>query len=283
MSDGHMTSVPSVSGSLEPPESPPPPPPPPAREYGNYRPETGWKPVSGTAMALLNVLGMFLISALPLAFLPVLAPDALEGGVDDFMKQLQSDRYYGLMLAGAFGAQIVASLLLLWMARYRRGTMVGTLALTPPVGGLSAYLWAIPAFVIFGMLLGYIFQVIAPDANKADMEIMMQLARSPWWWLMGLTAVLGAPIYEELVFRGFFFSTLAKSRLGFMAAALITSAVWASIHFYSRGGVIVIFFLGLALAAILYRTGSTRVTIACHAAYNGMAFLATLATPPPVP
>ena len=64
-----------------------------------------------------------------------------------------------------------------------------------------------------------------------------------------------------------------------MGTALITSLAWASIHPYSLSGDVDIFALGLALSFILWRTGSTRVTMMCHGTYNALAFLGAMYAP----
>ena len=227
-------------------------------------------------MAGLNIAVMFAISVVPLMVGGALGKVRFDG---NFLKQLTDPGISALVLGGSVAAQLLATLLLLWATRWRHGRMADTLALRAPIGGTRTYLWAVPAFVVFGALSGAILQWLSPEANLSDTQVMLKLAQSQSWWLFGLVAVVGAPLYEELMFRGFLFSALARTSLGFIGTAIITSVLWALIHGYSVQGVGAIFALGLALSAILWRTGSTRVTIACHSAYNTMAFVAALVSP----
>jgi uncharacterized protein len=245
--------------------------------HDRYTPVSSWPPLLGLGMTALNILAMFALSILPLIIGAALSADKLEL---KSIADLSDPRIVALVLGGSFAAQIIATLLLLWSTQWRGGRAADTLALRRPIGGSSSYLWAIPAFVIFGLLAGVVVQWLSPKANLADTQVMLKFAHSSNWWLLGLVAVVGAPIYEELTFRGFLFSSLARTSLGIAGTAVITSFLWALIHGYSIAGVATIFALGLALSAILWRTGSTRVTMACHAAYNTMAFIGALLTPP---
>ncbi len=242
-----------------------------------YAPSTTWPPLLGLGITSLNILAMFILSAVPIFIAAALSDAEFEL---KSLADLTDPKIVALLLGGALGAQLVALLLLLWSTQWRGGRAGQTLALRQPIGGASDYLWAVPAFVVFGLAVGLLVQWLWPKANLADTQMMLKFAHSPIWWLLGLLAVVGAPIYEELTFRGFLFSTLAKTSLGVIGTAVITSFLWALIHGYSLQGIGTIFLLGLALSAILWRTGSTRVTMACHAAYNGMAFLGALLTPP---
>jgi uncharacterized protein len=242
-----------------------------------YVPVTTWPPLKGFGMTALNVLAMFAISVIPIIIGAALSSSKLEL---KSMADLSDPRIVALVLGGSLAAQALATLLLVWSSKWRGGRAVDTLSLRQPIGGTMDYLWAVPAFVVFGAVAGVLVQWLSPKANLADTQVMLRFAHSQNWWLLGLVAVVGAPIYEELTFRGFLFSAFAKSSLGIVGTAVITSVLWALIHGYSIAGVSTIFALGLALSYILWRTGSTRVTMACHAAYNSMAFLGALLTPP---
>ena len=100
---------------------------------------------------------------------------------------------------------------------------------------------------------------------------------------MLLVMGVGAPVSEELLFRGFLFSALAKSRFGLLGASLLTSAVWTSLHSgYSIYGLIEVFAIGLFLAWLLVRTGSLWITIICHMVYNTAVSLVLAVVPLPV-
>jgi membrane protease YdiL (CAAX protease family) len=79
------------------------------------------------------------------------------------------------------------------------------------------------------------------------------------------------------LFRGFLLGALAQTRLGFAGAALISTAAWTALHGgYSPMGLADVFANGLLFCWLLWRTGSLRVVILCHAVYNGAIVLALL-------
>jgi hypothetical protein len=104
----------------------------------------------------------------------------------------------------------------------------------------------------------------------------MAFTQSPL--LLILTVAVVAPIFEEMVFRGFLYAGFERS-LGAMPALLLTSAVFASMHFqYNYYEVLHIFILGLVLGWARLRTQSLWTPIAMHAVNNGLAMAAVLAT-----
>ena len=81
--------------------------------------------------------------------------------------------------------------------------------------------------------------------------------------------VVFGPLWEELVFRGFMFTVLVDTRVGFIGAALITSACWTLLHIaYSWQIMIVLFVVGVSLAFAVWRTGSLWPGVVIHGAIN---------------
>ncbi len=101
--------------------------------------------------------------------------------------------------------------------------------------------------------------------NSAKMAGMLPL-------LMVSFVFLG-PLQEELLFRGFFFRGFAAT-FGAWPTIILTSAVWAITHMqYQWFFVGEIFALGMVFGWLRWRSGSTILTIALHAAVNGMALV----------
>ena len=83
--------------------------------------------------------------------------------------------------------------------------------------------------------------------------------------------VIAAPLFEEVVFRGFLFSML-RTRAGVVASAIATAALWSIVHVqYDALELSYIFALGLLLAWARARTDSLAAPIALHAAVNLLA------------
>lgn len=102
--------------------------------------------------------------------------------------------------------------------------------------------------------------------------------------VLAVTAVLLAPLSEEVLFRGVLFQGL-RQRQGFWAAALASAAVFTLAHLGDGsgvlGGVVIaagILPLGVAFAAILERRGSVLACAATHSAYNAAGVALLIAT-----
>ena len=142
------------------------------------------------------------------------------------------------------------------------------MALHAPVQGWKAYAISFAVFLVGVAIMGAAIAAIDPNANKEDLKAFQEMFRSAGWPIALLMVGVGAPLSEELLFRGFLFPAVARTRLGLLGATLITSGIWAAIHFYSPLGMLQVFVIGLLFSWILVRTGSLRVTIFCHALYN---------------
>ncbi|HEV7514846.1 MAG TPA: type II CAAX endopeptidase family protein [Thermoanaerobaculia bacterium] len=91
-----------------------------------------------------------------------------------------------------------------------------------------------------------------------------------------LAVVVAAPVFEELLFRGFLLPGLrpAPGAAGAIGAALLSSVAFALPHLqYDRFDMTAVFVLGLLFAGVRLKTGSTLLTIALHAITNLVATL----------
>jgi hypothetical protein len=110
----------------------------------------------------------------------------------------------------------------------------------------------------------------------ADARWLADGLRSPLWWGVAVMAVVVAPLWEEMTFRGFLLSSLAQGRLGFWPGALVANGLWTLLHWsYSPPGLASVFVAGLALSWLLRRTGSLWVAIGAHALANTAALAFT--------
>ncbi len=98
---------------------------------------------------------------------------------------------------------------------------------------------------------------------------------SLWWLCFGIIVL--APIGEELIFRRFIFGFLAP-RYGFIPALMITSGVFAGIHF-SLYSLPALFFLGIGFQLIYLKFGSLYPAIFMHAFNNAIAVSLLLLAP----
>lgn len=91
-----------------------------------------------------------------------------------------------------------------------------------------------------------------------------------------VAVVILAPWAEELIFRGWIYSSLRQS-FGPWPAIVVTAAVFAVVHMDpSRLYPLLIFIPGLMLTIIREKNGSTKASFYAHALYNGLAWLIVL-------
>ena len=88
--------------------------------------------------------------------------------------------------------------------------------------------------------------------------------------LAGIGLVILAPVFEELIFRGYLFSQFRRY-LTFPVTALLVSLVFAVAHMQVNVGLDV-FVLSLWMCFVREKTGSVWGTILMHMIKNGLAF-----------
>ncbi len=100
---------------------------------------------------------------------------------------------------------------------------------------------------------------------------------SVWPWLIWIALIVFAPAFEEPLFRGFLFEGFRQSRLGIIGAILITAASWALLHLqYDISGIVTIFFMGILMGTVRFKTGSLWSVIIMHAFFNLVATVETV-------
>ena len=93
--------------------------------------------------------------------------------------------------------------------------------------------------------------------------------------LMIFAAVVAAPLCEEIVFRGYFYSAMKKFA-GPWAAAICSALVFAAAH-GSLAALLPLFVFGCVLVFIYEKTGSLWAPVAVHFCFNGATVLIQMA------
>lgn len=229
-----------------------------------YRPETPWKPGPAVAVVLAAGVAPMLVGLAGLWAenngLVTTDGELQPGGIPS----LSSPFILAQMIAGQ-----LLSLAIVWAAAGWRGARAETLRLMPPqTGWLEAAGYGALLIVLIGpieLLLYY----LAGIELFSDGRWILDGLKSPFWWAVVIVAVVLAPLWEEITFRGFLLSALAKSRLGYWPAALLSSVVWTLLHFgYSWPGLVSVFLAGVGLSWVMLRTGSMRAVVVAHAVIN---------------
>ena len=196
-------------------------------------------------------------------------------------------------IIGVFPASVLTGVFIWWVSKFRGGVPSDVLALRWPRLGWLGWLFVIGGFLI-AMYIVVIFVVVVfqvdlsqfqagpdgePEAQDLVRQSMAEMAKEPvLYWVAVLAVVIGAPLGEELIFRGYMFSFLSKTRVGLAGATLLTSAVWALSHKFTAPWFLVgvLFVMGIALGCLLIRFGSLWVTLICHGVWNAISSLTIL-------
>lgn len=91
--------------------------------------------------------------------------------------------------------------------------------------------------------------------------------------LVIINAVIAAPVFEELMFRGMIYRGI-RNAAGFWPAAVISSAFWGALHMNFVQGVAV-FLMGILFAFIYEVFRNIWITVIIHAANNAVGLMTT--------
>ncbi len=88
-----------------------------------------------------------------------------------------------------------------------------------------------------------------------------------------LMIMFGAPIVEEIAFRGLLFGALTKANLSGITSVFVSAGIFSLFHF-ELSRVLILFVIGLILGEVRRRTGSTLAAVAAHFVVNTPAAIA---------
>jgi membrane protease YdiL (CAAX protease family) len=133
--------------------------------------------------------------------------------------------------------------------------------------------WGVIAGFAGLMLAGIaalITQIFVPDVTSTAAEAASALEESAGRLAITAFAMLilaGAPIVEELFFRGLLFSALRKRGVGAVLTIVITGVVFAGFHFEPTR-FFVLLPTGILLGWVRWKTGSTGAAMVAHGVVN---------------
>jgi uncharacterized protein len=235
-------------------------PPPASNEDGSapIREHVSWSPLDAL-FGILVVAALLLVGGL--VIFPITGPDGLDA-----------------TLAGQAILEIALVATAYGFAS-RRGSAkpFDALGLRRPRPG-----WVKTAALGYATYFGAVIVIIAVVGQPEQNDVANQLGFDQNTFaaiVAALLIVVVAPICEEIYFRGFFFAGM-RSRLPFWPAALISAALFGSVHLADANLVagLQLGILGLVLAAVYERTDSLWSNIAVHMFNNAIAFTLLVST-----
>ena len=138
--------------------------------------------------------------------------------------------------------------------------------------------------LMFAGVVALITQAIAGDFSSAAGDVALELRDDGPFWALLLFAVMimvGAPIVEEIAFRGMLFNALRKRGVGTVLTIVISAVAFSAFHFEP-----IRFFLllplGLVYGWVRWKTGSLGAAMVAHGVNNAPAALVLLVGIPEV-
>jgi membrane protease YdiL (CAAX protease family) len=235
-----------------------------------YAAVSPWPPLVALVVAIVAQAGLLLLGGVIGAWIGS-SDWQLMSGIPSHQRLLLAMRVFLAL------AQLALIAFVWWAAGFYGGARRAVLQLDGPRPGVRDVIVALAGLVFLLGSYNLLIYVVWPDQFMADVAPFLPMLKHPHWPLTALAIGIGAPLSEELLFRGFLLSSLAKWRGGYWPAAIIANAVWTTFHLgYSVAGLIEVFIGGLYISWLLWRSGSIWLPIIAHGATN-IGFLLFLA------
>jgi hypothetical protein len=175
------------------------------------------------------------------------------------------------LAAMLLGMQLSLGLVGLW--RIRAAARKG-LAMPPLWKGVSRRHWILGALggmglLLIGLLNHFVLRMAFRDlpAGPWLAAESMPLAAKTVFLVFG---ALGAPVAEELFFRGYLLGSF-KAVNRYVPGLLLSATLFAAVHFSDPANLVAIWFYGLVLGHLYHRSGSLLAPIIAHAVNNAVA------------
>lgn len=205
-----------------------------------------------TMVDVLALVGVFIVSSV------------VGGLIMEILKRMGSASTEFATFIGyiiQFGATIIFAL---WQ-RHRRGERSQILRMSRR--GFN------PTLILWGVVLVFVTStVIEPLLNifpQGYLDLLASAVGTGGWAM--LTAVVAAPLLEEILFRGIIQDSLVH-RYGALRGVVLAAAVFGIVHIIPQQ-VVNAFFVGLILGFIYLKTRSLVPVIIIHAINNALAFI----------
>lgn len=201
-----------------------------------------------------------------------------EAGLADFMDKVMKDGdLLGIM---GFSSAVVGCLMILVIVKVRGVSLSRGLALRAPK---KWWMWLLvfPAWIVGMIVISLIVSPFQSDKSVTDQaQIAGMVEGTNYMILLFLGVSVGAPFFEEFLFRGLLHEGLRQSFLGPIGSGILTALAFSLMHgqYQDPAAFLMLFLLGCLFTLARELTGSLWVAVAMHAIQNtmvtGMMFLA---------
>ena len=135
--------------------------------------------------------------------------------------------------------------------------------------GAMFYLAVLPFLVFYTFVYQTVLRGMGHEIMMQEVALVVAGEQSFWMrlYLAGLAVVL-APLFEEILFRGIGLPLIAR-KWGVAPAIVLVSLFFAAIHFHLPS-MMPLFVIAVAFSLAYIHTGSIVVPIVMHALFNGV-------------
>lgn len=230
----------------------------------------------GIEHAAILLLGYAALQSLFLLLFASRSTGPILPGSDAWHRQVVADSAAKLVVAGAIVALLVwkrdrTEAARAWsLSRLLTASIAGTLVLLAVCLTQSAF-------------CEWVWALVRPDHKPPQHDLLTAYLQSDWGVLgrlqLAATAVIVAPLAEELFFRGLLLPALWRAS-GMAWLAIVASAgLFAMVHAAVPQTVLPMFTFGVVLGALRIRSGSLLLCAAIHALFNGRTMLLIAVSP----
>jgi CAAX protease family protein len=178
-----------------------------------------------------------------------------------------------IVISAAVQAIVGIGLVLIFIKARSNATITGYLAIRR-ISWKTVWLTlgVTMALVLLYTAMNVLFK--APQESDFMLKAYLNCTVPVLFWV---AIVILAPLFEELVFRGFLYASWSQTRMGATGAIILLALLWAVQHVqYGWYEIFQIFLLGIVLGLLRKRTGSIWSPLLMHTAWNLLAMVQIL-------
>jgi membrane protease YdiL (CAAX protease family) len=182
-----------------------------------------------------------------------------------------------LMMPGVLGtghAGLLVTILVL-----RRGSPHALGFVRAPWWGWGAAAAGVPIFLAVSASWAIVASLLGLDVEPQQLLLELSAVSFPDRWALLVYGAMGAPLVEEVLFRGFLLPPLVR-RTGEVSAIAMSGALFGIAHVSDPYAIVPLVVLGAGLAWLRIQTKSIWPGVLVHAANNSIALASSLYAPP---
>lgn len=242
-------------------------------------PRVPWSPWLGVVFVVVDYFGSQFIAGLLLSLYP-LARHWTQAQATDWVNNSVAAQFLFILLTETLLIGAIYFFLKLYSFKFS-GIGLKRPRWSDPMLGLAA----VPLYFVLFLVATAVIKHFVPalNINQTQQLGFDNVAGSSQLAMAFVSLVILPPIAEEIMVRGFLYSSLKKA-VPTIWAVLLTSGIFAAAHLPEGGsaGPLYIaaldtFVLSLVLIYLREKTGSLWASITLHAIKNGVAFVALFA------